>query len=312
MGARRGLASLITMSSKVSARTLESLRGSRIEGSACVGRVFEHTPASARNREKKRIFLFTTEDTEITEFNSCFFSVPSVFSVVKTFFPSNLTRGSIRRSYTANAVSVVVSPARFPAELPDSRANLVLDIANCNVIIAYCNMKLGEKIRYLRLVEGTLRGMGREMTQQDLVVALKKEMGSGLSQSYVSQIESGARPHLTNASRMLLARFFKVHPGYLVDDPEGYHTELTSDLRAMEDRLDLWLINGAEQFARDPEVNEALLQVAKHKDSRKCLLLLGAILEAPELVDRLTEVLKPGAGEPNGGARRRKSAGAIL
>jgi hypothetical protein len=52
--------------------------------------------------------------------------------------------------------------------------------------------------------------------------------------------------------------------------------------------------------------------VAKHKDSRKCLLLLGAILEAPELVDRLSEVLKPGAGEPHGGARGRKSAGAIL
>ena len=159
-------------------------------------------------------------------------------------------------------------------------------------------MKLGEKLRYLRLVEGTLRGMDREMTQQDLVRALKKEMGSGLSQSYLSQIESGARPHLTNASRMLLARFFKVHPGYLVDDPEGYHTELTSDLRATEDRLDLWLINGAEQFARDPELSQALLQVAKHKDTRKCLVLLGAILETPELVERLTEVLKPGAGEP--------------
>ena len=103
-------------------------------------------------------------------------------------------------------------------------------------------MKLGEKIRYLRLVEGTLRGMGREMTQQDLARALKKELGAGLSQSYLSQIESGARPHLTNSSRMMLARFFKVHPGYLVDDPEGYHTELTSDLRAMQDRLDLWLI----------------------------------------------------------------------
>ena len=93
-------------------------------------------------------------------------------------------------------------------------------------------MKLGEKLRYLRLVEGTLRGLGREMTQQDLARALHKEMGGGLSQSYLSQIESGARPHLTNSSRMLLARFFKVHPGYLVDDPEGYHTELTSDLRA--------------------------------------------------------------------------------
>ena len=113
--------------------------------------------------------------------------------------------------------------------------------------------------------------MDREMTQQDLVRALKKEdWQAGLSQSYLSQIESGARPHLTNASRMLLARFFKVHPGYLVDDPEGYHTELTSDLRATEDRLDLWLINGAEQFAHDPELHHALLQVAKHGDTRKC------------------------------------------
>lgn len=159
-------------------------------------------------------------------------------------------------------------------------------------------MKLGEKLRYLRLVEGTLRGLGREMTQQDLARALKKEMHGGLSQSYLSQIESGARPHLTNSSRMLLARFFKVHPGYLVDDPEGYHTELTSDLRAMQDRLDLWLINGAEQFARDPEVSHALLKIARHRDTRKCLVLLGAILEAPELVERLTEVLKPHLGAP--------------
>jgi transcriptional regulator with XRE-family HTH domain len=162
-------------------------------------------------------------------------------------------------------------------------------------------MKLGEKLRYLRLVEGTLRGLDREMTQQDLVRLLKKEVGAGLSQSYLSQIESGARPHLTNASRMLLARFFKVHPGYLVDDPEGYHTELTSDLRANEDRLDLWLINGAEQSTDDPELHHALLQVAKHKDSRKALVLLGAILETPELVERLTEVLKP---EPPANGRK--------
>jgi len=154
-------------------------------------------------------------------------------------------------------------------------------------------MKLGEKLRYLRLIEGTLRGVGGEMTQQDLARALKKELGGGLSQSYLSQIESGARPHLTNSSRMLLARFFKVHPGYLVDDPEGYHTELASDLRAMHDRLDLWLINGAEEFATDPEISRALLLVARHPDTRKCLLLLGAILEAPELVERLSEVLKP-------------------
>ncbi len=154
-------------------------------------------------------------------------------------------------------------------------------------------MKLGEKLRYLRLMEGTLRGFGREMTQQELAHAIQKEMGKGMSQSYLSQIENGARPHLTNSSRMLLAKFFKVHPGYLVDDPDGYHTELTSHLRIMEDTLDLWLISGAERFRRDPEVCHALLQVAKHPDTRKCLVLLGAILETPGLVDRLLEVLKP-------------------
>src|SRR5262245_44325357 len=108
-------------------------------------------------------------------------------------------------------------------------------------------MTLGEKIRYLRQGEGTLRGLDREMTQQEVVRALKKEQRSSISQAYLSQIESGARPHLTNSTRMLLAKFFKVHPGYLVDDPEGFQTELISDLGAMEDKLDLWLISGAER-----------------------------------------------------------------
>src|SRR6185369_16571877 len=106
-------------------------------------------------------------------------------------------------------------------------------------------MKLADKIRYLREVEGNLRGLGRAMTQQELVRAIHEESGAtpdggrskngaekktrgatnrttGISQSYLSQIESGARPHLTNTTRLLLAKFFKVHPGYLVDDPEGY------------------------------------------------------------------------------------------
>jgi transcriptional regulator with XRE-family HTH domain len=174
-------------------------------------------------------------------------------------------------------------------------------------------MKLGEKLRYLRLVEGTLRNINREMTQQELASALKREFGQGLSQSYLSQIESGSRPHLTNASRMMLARFFKVHPGYLVDDPEGFHTELTSQLRATEDRLDLWLTAGAEQFASDPELSKALLDVAKHHNTRKCLVLLGAILETPELVERLTEVLKPALPEATPRAsRKRKLAGEPL
>lgn len=169
--------------------------------------------------------------------------------------------------------------------------------------IANCDMRLGEKIRYLREMEGTLRGLGREMTQLETVRAIKKELGQNLSQSYLSQIEGGKRPHLTNSTRMLLAKFFKVHPGYLVDDPEGYHDELLSVLRASEDSLDMWLINGAERFRRDPEVRHALLQAARHEDSRRCLILMGAILETPQLADRLLEVLKPNTGAMGAAAK---------
>jgi transcriptional regulator with XRE-family HTH domain len=157
-------------------------------------------------------------------------------------------------------------------------------------------MKLSDKIRYLREVEGNLRGLNRAMTQQELVRALQAEgNGKAISQSYLSQIESGARPHLTNTTRLLLAKFFQVHPGYLVDDPEGYHAELISDLRTTEDKLDLWLVAGAERFRRDPDLSRALLTVANHADSRRCLLLMEAVLKTPALVDRLFEVLKPAA-----------------
>jgi transcriptional regulator with XRE-family HTH domain len=136
--------------------------------------------------------------------------------------------------------------------------------------------------------------MGREMTQKEVVGAIKTELNRSLSQPYLSQLESGRRKHLTNTSRLLLAKFFKVHPGYLVDDPEGYHTELlTDDLRLQEDKLDLWLIQGAERFRTDAPLREALLKLARHEDTRKCVLLLAAILDTPELVDRLSEVLSP-------------------
>jgi transcriptional regulator with XRE-family HTH domain len=154
-------------------------------------------------------------------------------------------------------------------------------------------MKLGEKLRYLREVEGTLRGFDRELSQLEMARLIQKELGKSISQSYLSQIESGARPHLTNSTRMLLARFFKVHPGYLVDDPEGFQNELISDVGALEDKLDLWLVSGAERFRKDPELHHALLAVARHADSRMCIVLLGTVLENPGLAERLMEVLKP-------------------
>jgi len=163
-------------------------------------------------------------------------------------------------------------------------------------------VKLGEKIRYLREVEGSLRGLGRPMTQLEIVRAIRKELGGAgkgaekrktISQSYLSQIESGARPHMTQSSRALLAKFFKVHPGFLVDDPDGYHAELTSDLRTVEGQIDVWLLQGSERFAGDPEVSKVLIKAAREKDTRRALLLLGAILDTPGLADRLLEALRP-------------------
>jgi len=166
-------------------------------------------------------------------------------------------------------------------------------------------MRLGEKLRYLREVEGTLRGLSRELSQLEMARLIEKELGKSISQSYLSQIESGTRPHLTNSTRMLLARFFKVHPGYLVDDPEGYQNELISDVGALEDKLDLWLVSGAERFSREPELHHALLTVARHADSRMCIVLLGEILENPGLAERLIEVLKAPAASPDHKPRRR-------
>jgi transcriptional regulator with XRE-family HTH domain len=160
-------------------------------------------------------------------------------------------------------------------------------------------MILGEKLRYLRLIEGTLRGLERPMTQGEVSRAIASELGESLSQAYLSQIEGGSRPHLTNRTRMLLARFFQVHPGYLVDDPEGYHQELVSPVRTLEDKLDLWLIQGAERFTRDRDLRRALLAVAQHPRSRECLLLLHGIVETPSLAERLFEILAPDGLAPN-------------
>ena len=97
---------------------------------------------------------------------------------------------------------------------------------------------------------------------------------------------------MTNTSRLLLAKFFRVHPGYLVDDPEGYQTELITDLRVKERPLDRWLLGGAEQFQKDPALSQALSKIARQKDSRKCIRLLAAVLNRPDLLDRLWEVLQ--------------------
>jgi hypothetical protein len=64
-------------------------------------------------------------------------------------------------------------------------------------------------------------------------------------------------------------------------------------LRTTEGQLDVWLLQGSEKFVGDPEVSEVLIKAAREKDTRRSLLLLGAILDTPGLAERLLEALRP-------------------
>ena len=154
-------------------------------------------------------------------------------------------------------------------------------------------MDLGQKLHMLRHLEGHLRGLGREMTQTEVVRAIHAELNKSISQSYLSLIENGTRPHLSHGSRQLLAKFFKIHPGYLVSDPPGFQTELSSEMMPVESALDRWLLEGAARLGHDQALGAALERLAAHPDSRGCLVLLGEMLAMPGLVDRLSETLMP-------------------
>lgn len=154
-------------------------------------------------------------------------------------------------------------------------------------------MKLGEKLVHLRTLEGFARGLGRELTQAEVARAIRDEHEGQISQSYLSQLESGARTHMTSNTRLLLARLFRVHPGHLVDDLEDMPQVPLRPRRELDDKLDLWLIEGAEEFAEDRRLSEGLLRIARHPQSRECLVLLGSVVENPQLIDRLIETLSP-------------------
>jgi len=126
-----------------------------------------------------------------------------------------------------------------------------------------------------------MRGVGRALTKAEVARAMRAELGAGLSEAYLSQLEAGRRQHLTAPTRSLLARFFKVHPGYLVDDPAGYETTIqTQDL---EPRAGLreWLRDRAEDLRDDPALYHLFLRLARSPSPRDTLLVLEAFLEEP-------------------------------
>jgi transcriptional regulator with XRE-family HTH domain len=142
-------------------------------------------------------------------------------------------------------------------------------------------MNLAEKIKHLREVEGELRGLNRAMTQVEVVRAMQEELNDHLSQAYLSQLEAGKRVHLTAASRDLLARFFKVHPGYLVSDPPDYSVDLLTDIEQGSDRLETWLAASTEEWRGEPEVEQFFQSLSAVTDPRRYLSLFTELLNLP-------------------------------
>src|SRR5207253_405447 len=139
-------------------------------------------------------------------------------------------------------------------------------------------MELAEKLEHLRSLEGQLRGLGRPLSKAEVARAMRQELGAALSVPYLSQIESGARPHLTAQSRELLARFFRVHPGYLVSDPAGFAESLATLVPRTSGDFGDWLVGRAEEQRDDPELYEALLRIASQPEPRNTLIALSRAL----------------------------------
>lgn len=154
-------------------------------------------------------------------------------------------------------------------------------------------MNLAEKIKHLREVEGELRGFNRPMTQMEVVNAMKDELGESISQAYLSQLESARRLHLTASSRDLLARFFKVHPGYLVSDPPDYSVDLLTDMEHDTDRLETWLYANAAEWRAEPDLHDLLQGLAESVEPRRHIAAFSKLMdmsleELEAVVDALT------------------------
>jgi transcriptional regulator with XRE-family HTH domain len=155
-------------------------------------------------------------------------------------------------------------------------------------------MNLAEKIKHLREVEGELRGLNRPMTQMEIVKAMQEELHESISQAYLSQLEKSKRLHLTASSRDLLARFFKVHPGYLVSDPPDYSTDLLSEMESNgEDRLNTWLTASSQEWSSEPALQELLVRLAEVEEPLRYLEAFQRLMEFPveeleTIVDAIT------------------------
>ncbi len=180
-------------------------------------------------------------------------------------------------------------------------------------------MRLADKLKHLRLVEGLVRGKERALTQAEVARLMKEELGKAISQAYLSQLESGAREHMTVGTRALLAQFFKVHPGYLIGDPDEYEEELrtrpllaangggatpagkpgtdgaggSGPPRSVEAvALSRWLTGAAQHPEIGAEAQAALMKLAGAEDPGAYLRLLVKLMDLPQVARDLLEGLK--------------------
>jgi transcriptional regulator with XRE-family HTH domain len=161
-------------------------------------------------------------------------------------------------------------------------------------------MNLAEKMKHLRAVEGELRELNRPMTQMEVVKAMQEELGETISQAYLSQLESSKRLHLTASSRELLARFFKVHPGYLVSDPADYSTDLLTDLEQDTDHLHNWLVASAAEWYTEPALQDVLQSLADSQEPRRYLEVFRKLMHMHiEDLEAISTTLEAAENEAN-------------
>jgi hypothetical protein len=154
-------------------------------------------------------------------------------------------------------------------------------------------MKLAEKLQHLRFIEGTHRGMGRPMTKAEVVRAMRDEVGESISHPYLCQLEGGSRVHMTARTRDLLARFFKVLPGYLVDDLEGFEVSLRTEIATGPERLRSWFATQAESLTEEPFLAHVMFKLSRAETPEQFVALLDRMLElSPPSLDRVAETIR--------------------
>lgn len=162
-------------------------------------------------------------------------------------------------------------------------------------------MELAEKLRRLRQAEGVRRGLWRPMTQQEVISAMRREIGVSLSQAYLSQLEGGRRLHLSSATREALARFYHVHPGYLLSDPlavtQGATPVITFD--AFDDFSAGPTGALSSTPAPDALLTATLARLAATPDPERALRLLDWLLRlAPDELAALEQHMTTSATAP--------------